>query len=207
MATWGYVLVSPDEPDPSTQVQALRAAGVAPRRITTEHLDLTQPATRPGLEQLLSQLGARDVLAVYRLDRLGRSLAHLVRLVEDLLARGVHVRSLTEGLDTGADGGVTAAAFTALAGFDRSLAQTRATLAAAKTKAKGRSLGRTSEVTVQQWRLVHQMHNAGEPRTAIIATSGLSRAIVGRVLRREIASLEKRVAGLDIDDGGLPFYS
>lgn len=207
VATWGYVLVSPDEPDPSVQVQALRAAGIPARRIVTEHLDLAQPTGRPQLQELLNSLRAKDALVVWRLDRLGRSLGHLVRLVEDLAQRGVHVRSLTEGLDTAGDDGATAAAFTTLAGFDRSLAQSRATLAAAKRKAKGHSLGRTFEVSVEQWRLVHQMHRAGGTQHAIARVAQLPRSTVGRVLRREIASLEKRVAGLDIDDGGLPFYS
>ena len=95
----GYMRISTSETLQSTDLQrdALVAAGVDPRNL---HVDMASGAKvdRPGLKECLAYLTAGDVLVVWKLDRLGRSLPHLVGLLENLRGRGVRFRSLTEGM-------------------------------------------------------------------------------------------------------------
>ncbi len=97
----GYMRVSSADDRQSTDLQrdALLAAGVDPRHI---HQDRASGARddRVGLKACLGYLASGDVLVVWKLDRLGRSLTHLLAIVADLKARGIAFRSLTEAMDT-----------------------------------------------------------------------------------------------------------
>lgn len=191
VAVWGYARVSTVDQDPALQFDALRRSGVEEVRIVTDHASGTRE-DRPGLVQLLSQLQTGDVLVVWKLDRLGRSLSHLVSVVEDLGRRGVEFRSLTEALDTTTPAGrLLFHVVAAVAQFEREMTAERTRAALAAARAKGGPLGRPSRVNEHQWRMVHRMHEAGETQHVIAATTGLSRAVVGRVLRGEIASLAR----------------
>lgn len=81
------------------QLDALLAAGADRVHIVVDHASGTKES-RPGLDELLSRLEASDVLTVWKLDRLGRSLSHLIRVVDELGDRGVEFRSITVALDT-----------------------------------------------------------------------------------------------------------
>lgn len=207
VTVWGYARVSTIEQDPAAQVAALLAAGVDEDRIVVDKASGSR-ADRPGLARILDAAEAGDVITVWRLDRMGRSLSHLVQLVEELGRRDVHLRSLTESIDTQTSTGrLILHIFGAIAEFERSLVRERTELALAQARAKGRQLGRPSAVSVHQWRLAHQMEAAGESHRVIASTTGLSRSVVGRVLRGEIASVTARFAGAPLDDGGLPLYA
>jgi DNA invertase Pin-like site-specific DNA recombinase len=93
----GYARVSTTDQQPQLQVDALTAAGCY--RVFTETASGTR-SDRPTLEQLLDQLRPGDTLIVWKLDRLGRSLRHLVDTVTGLAERGVGFRSLQEAIDT-----------------------------------------------------------------------------------------------------------
>src|SRR5215212_6301886 len=136
----GYARVSTDEQTLALQLDALKASGCD--RLFT---DIASGATavRPGLSEALGQCRAGDTLVVWRLDRLGRSLRHLIETVTALAERGVGFKSLTESIDTTSPGGKLAFhLFGALAEFERDLirARTRAGLTAAR--ARGRTGGR-----------------------------------------------------------------
>lgn len=150
MAAIGYARVSTADQDPALQVAALRAAGCA-------HLFEDQAsgarADRPGLAEALAYLRAGDTLVVWKLDRLGRSLSHLIDVVRDLDSRGIGFRSLTEAIDTATPGGrLIFHLFGALAQFERDLIRerTRAGLRAAGTG--GRKGGRRAVVTPEKLR-------------------------------------------------------
>ncbi|HIA8142179.1 TPA: recombinase family protein [Escherichia coli] len=81
------------------QRDALIAAGVDPRHLHQDHASGARD-NRPGLNSCLAELREGDVLIVWKLDRLGRSLSHLLRIIEDLKIRGIAFRSLTESIDT-----------------------------------------------------------------------------------------------------------
>lgn len=197
MTVWGYARVSTVDQDPATQFDALQRAGVDEDHIVTDHVSGTRSA-RPGLDRLLEQLQPGDVLTVWKLDRLGRSVSHLVALVHQLGECGVEFRSLTEALDTTTPAGRLLFHLVAsVAQFERELTVERTKAALALAKRSNKTLGRPSKVTQNQYRLIHQMHAAGASHSVIASTVGLSRPVVGRVVRGEIASLD-RFAGEEV---------
>lgn len=99
VTVWGYARVSTVDQDPAPQFAALRQAGVEEANIVVDHASGTRE-DRPGLVRLLGEMASGDVLTVWKLDRLGRSVSHLVNVVDDLGRRGIEFRSLTEALDT-----------------------------------------------------------------------------------------------------------
>lgn len=203
MTVWGYARVSTSDQDAGLQFDALRRAGVEDGRIVTDHASGTREE-RPGLTRLLGDLEEGDVLTVWKLDRLGRSVSHLVSVVDELGRRGVEFRSLTEALDTTTPGGrLLFHVMAAVAQFERELVVERTRAALAVAKAQNRQLGRPSNVNEHQFRLIHQMAGAGMTHAVIAASTGLSRAVVGRVLRGEIASLGRFSRDTD---GALPLY-
>ena len=135
----GYARVSTAEQDLSLQLDALRQAGCAEEEIFLDVASGTY-TTRPGLEACLQALTMGDTLVVWRLDRLGRSMLHLVTVIAELGRRQVSFRSLCDGaLDTTtATGELVFHIFSALAQFERRLIQerTRAGLAAARARGK-----------------------------------------------------------------------
>lgn len=197
MAVWGYARVSTVDQDTAAQFAALRKAGIEPDRIVTDHASGTRQE-RPGLTRLLEQLEPGDVLTVWKLDRLGRSVSHLVSVVEDLGRRGVEFRSLTEALDTTTAGGrLLFHVAAAVAEFERELIVERTRAALDVARSRRRQLGRPSSVNKHQFQLIHRMAGEGKPHRIIAASTGLSRAVVGRVLRGEIASMDRFTKGVE----------
>src|SRR5690554_1603176 len=99
----GYARVSTEDQKLDLQMQALRKAGCD--KIFTDHGISGKAFDRPGLEHALEALQPQDTLVVWRLDRLGRSLKHLVELMDCLGRREVHFHSLSESIDTASSGG------------------------------------------------------------------------------------------------------
>ena len=95
----GYARVSTGQQDLQLQLDALDKAGVSRKLVFTDKVSGAK-TSRPGLDACLQQLQSGDTLLVWRLDRLGRSLRHLVDLIEDLRQRGVGFRSLCDGGST-----------------------------------------------------------------------------------------------------------
>jgi len=122
----GYARVSTSDQDVSLQWEALRRAGCQEPLIFCDTVSGAHTA-RPGLEACIRALAPGDMLVVWRLDRLGRSMAHLVTLIEGLLQRQVGFRSLSDGAidTTTASGELVFHIFSALAQFERRLIQER----------------------------------------------------------------------------------
>jgi DNA invertase Pin-like site-specific DNA recombinase len=141
-------------------------------------------ADRPALEQLLDQLRPGDTLVVWKLDRLGRSLRHLVGTVTGLADRGVGFRSLQEAIDTTTPGGkLVFHVFAALAEFERDLVRERTSAGLAAARARGRRGGRPSVMNADKLRVAREMFASGQYTVAAIAkTLGVSRASVYRHL-------------------------
>ena len=136
----GYARVSTDEQTLNLQLDALKAAGC--ERVFTDRVSGAK-AERPGLQQALDQLRAGDTLVVWRLDRLGRSLRHLIETVTNLEQRGVGFKSLTEAIDTTSSGGkLVFHIFGALAEFERDLIRERTQAGLSAARARGRVGGR-----------------------------------------------------------------
>ena len=145
---------------------------------------------RPELTRILDHLRKGDTLVVWRLDRLGRSLRHLVETVNALAEREVGFQSLRESIDTNTAGGrLVFHIFAALAEFERDLIgeRTRAGLAAAR--ARGRKGGRKTVMTPEKLAVARSMYDSGEHTVAAIAdVVGVSRASIYRHLKRSPAA-------------------
>ena len=139
----GYARVSTGDQDLSLQIDSLLGLGVSEDLIFTDKISGAKPA-RPGLEKCLAQLVPGDTLLVWRLDRLGRSMPHLVELIEELRNRGVGFRSVNDGVidTTSASGELIFHIFSALAQFERRLIQERTRAGLAAARARGRTGGR-----------------------------------------------------------------
>jgi len=136
---FGFARVSTDDQDLSLQIDALTKHGIPKSNIFTDKLSGAR-SDRPGLTQCLDALRPNDVLVVWRLDRRGRSMRHLITLVEDLRGRGIGFRSLNEGAidTTSASGKLIFNIFSALAQFERRLIQERTKAGLAVERARGR---------------------------------------------------------------------
>ena len=139
----GYARVSTADQDLGLQLEALRQAGCRDAWIFRDITSGVRTA-RPGLEACLRALGPGDTLVVWRLDRLGRSMTHLVTVIEELLERQVGFRALCDGAidTTTASGELIFHIFSALAQFERRLIQERTRAGLAAARARGRTGGR-----------------------------------------------------------------
>ena len=112
---------------------------------------------------MLGQLRPGDTVVIWRLDRLGRSLRHLIDLVAELEQRGVGLRSLTESIDTSTPGGrLIFHVFGALAEFERDLIRERTQAGSTAARARGRVGGRPTVWTTEKLRTARAMHESGE---------------------------------------------
>jgi DNA invertase Pin-like site-specific DNA recombinase len=148
MALIGYARVSTAEQDTALQTDALNKAGCD--RIFEDAVSGAK-ADRPGLAAALAYLREGDALVVWRLDRLGRSLPHLIETISALEARGVGFRSLTEAIDTTTPGGrLIFHVFGALGQFERDLIRERTKAGLSAVAARGRKGGRKPVVTADK---------------------------------------------------------
>jgi DNA invertase Pin-like site-specific DNA recombinase len=138
------------------QRDALLAAGVKPSRLYQDHAS-GKKDDRPGLEACLKSLREADTLIVWKLDRLGRNLRHLVNTIHDLMERKIGFRVLTgQGANidtTTASGRLVFGIFAALAEFERELIRERTIAGLASARARGRNGGRPYTMTPAKLRL------------------------------------------------------
>ena len=171
----GYARVSTNTQDEALQLDALQKAGVDRVFIDRASGTLTE---RPGLRSALGCARAGDSLVVWRLDRLGRSLRHLIEVVRDLEERGITLVSLNESLDTSTPGGkLIFHIFGALAEFERELIRERTMAGLAAAKARGRIGGRPTVWTEHKLKTARSMKDSGDyDVTSIARVLGVSRA-------------------------------
>ncbi len=177
----GYARVSTHEQDESLQLDALQKAGAD--RIFVDRVS-GAVQDRPGLTSALDCARHGDSLLVWRLDRLGRSLRHLIDVVRDLEGRGVELVSLTEQIDTSTPGGrLIFHVFGALAEFERDLIRERTHAGLAAARARGRVGGRKPALTPQKAAIARRLYDGKEHTVAEIAkVLGVSRATIYRHL-------------------------
>ncbi|MBA8838831.1 DNA invertase Pin-like site-specific DNA recombinase [Ochrobactrum sp. RH2CCR150] len=137
----GYARVSTDGQKLDLQLDALKKAGCDP--IFIDQGVSGASTERPGLQKVLKRLKKGDTLVVWRLDRLGRSLIHLVDLVNSLGRDGVEFKSMTENIDTSSSGGrLVFHLLAALSEFERSLISERTKAGMEAARRKGKHIGR-----------------------------------------------------------------
>ncbi len=181
---FGYARVSTGEQDARLQHDALKNAGCY--RIFTDTASGSLES-RPELNKLLDQLRPGDTLVVWRLDRLGRSIRHLIDQMADLQDRGVAFRSLQENIDTSSSGGkLIFHIFASLAEFERDLVRERTHAGLQAARARGKVGGRPRLLSGDKLRTAQKLYEQQEMTVAQIGeVLGVSRTTVYRALRRE----------------------
>lgn len=182
----GYMRVSSSDDRQSTDLQrdALLAAGVDERHL---HADRASGAKddRPGLKACMAELRAGDTLVVWKLDRLGRSLPHLLSIVGYLKERGVAFRSLTEAMDTTSpQGEFLFSVFGALAQYERALIRERVNAGLAAARARGRRGGRPRAISEEKLAAIHDALRGGMSKAAACRMFGVKRSTLIEALKR-----------------------
>jgi DNA invertase Pin-like site-specific DNA recombinase len=155
----GYARISQDSQSIDLQIDALRAAGC--EKIFSDTMSGSRN-NRPGLLQALEFVRSADVICVWRLDRLGRSLSHLIGLMQDLERRGIGFRSLTEAIDTTTIGGrLTFNLFASLAEFERSVLRERTRAGLQAARQRGRLGGRPRSLTAEKFEAARRLLESG----------------------------------------------
>lgn len=164
----GYARISTGEQSLDLQRDALRQAGCAE---VFEDSGISGIARRrPGLEAALARLTTGDVLVVWKLDRLGRSLPHLIETVKQLGELGAGFASLSENIDTTTAGGkLVFHIMGALAEFERSLIVERVNAGIAAARKRGKHIGRPRKLTPEQIAHAKQVIEGGLQTPASMA--------------------------------------
>lgn len=180
----GYARVSTTDQDAALQVDALTAAGCYRVFVDTISGSLDQ---RPELTKLLDQLRPGDTLVVWRLDRLGRSIRHLIDQLTALQDKGIGFKSLQETIDTTSPGGrLVFHVFAALAEFERDLIKERTNAGLAAARARGRTGGRPPRLSPHQVTAARRMYEQQDMTVEQIGqVLGVSRTTIYRTLKRD----------------------
>jgi DNA invertase Pin-like site-specific DNA recombinase len=185
----GYARVSTDDQHLDLQRDALTKAGC---NVIYEEKDSGKSADRPELAQALKALRAGDTLVVWRLDRLGRSLPDLVRIVTELEQRGVGFESLTERIDTtSATGKLTFHLFAALAEFERNLIRERTQAGLASARARGRKGGRRPKLDAQARCEIDALLQGGVTAQDVARRFGVARSTLYKCLSSSAPSVDR----------------
>lgn len=183
----GYGRVSTADQDLALQVDALRGAGVAEENLFTDVVSGAR-ADRPGLSALLAVATAGDTIVTWRLDRLGRSVLHLADLAEQLRARGIWLRSLSDGVDTSTTvGRLLYGLLSALAEFERETIKDRVRAGMAAARRSGVHCGRSATLKAEHVADARLRLAAGQPARSVARFFRVSEATLYRALARRPA--------------------
>lgn len=180
---FGYARVSTDEQKLDLQMEALKRAGC--EQIFMDQGISGSAFDRPGLAAALSSLKEGDMFVVWRLDRLGRSLARLISFMEELGGKGIEFRSLCECIDTSSSGGrLIFHMMAALAEFERSLISERTRAGMEAARLQGKHLGRRPSLTVAQIDEARSLIDSrGEFIGDVAQRFGISRRSLSRLIK------------------------
>ena len=179
----GYARVSTEDQNTSLQTDALKNAGC--EQLFEEKIS-GKSKDRPELDICLKVLREGDILVVWRLDRLGRSLEHLVQIIRDLESRKIGFLSLTESIDTtNAGGKLIFHIFAALAEFERNLISERTKAGLKAARARGRKGGRKAKLSIADTRKAAAMLlDPLVTKTEVAKHFGISRVTLNSALVR-----------------------
>jgi len=168
----GYARVSTQDQNMELQRDALQKAGC---QKMFEDITSGSRSQRPGLERALEMLREGDTLVVWKLDRLGRSVKHLVDLISTLAAQGVHFKSLTDSIDTGTPAGrFFFHIMASLAEMERELTVERTRAGLQVAKQLGRRGGRKRQMTDSKIESAKKLLASGMPPKDVARNLGVS---------------------------------
>lgn len=190
----GYARVSTDEQNLELQLEALERAGCG--KIYQDTGVSGTVAKRPGLDRAFAALKRGDTLVVWRLDRLGRSLGHLIQTIGALERRSAHFRSLTETIDTGSSGGrLVFHLMGAMAEFEHALISERTRAGMRVARMNGRAIGRPPALSREQREEIRNSLRRGTKPVRLAERYGVSRRTILRVKEEEKPALFKKEIG------------
>jgi DNA invertase Pin-like site-specific DNA recombinase len=190
---FGYARVSTADQNPDHQIDALRRAGVDEKNIHTDYASGAK-ASRPEFDILMKRLREGDTLKATRLDRISRSLVHLVMLGADLKERGVGLHIIEQGIDTSTpEGRAMFGMLGVMAELQRELILANTTDGLAAARARGRVGGRRPKLTDQQAALAQELYDKREKTVQEIADLfGVPRTTVYGHLNRSAMNARKK---------------
>lgn len=180
----GYARVSTDDQSLNLQLDHLNRDGCD--RIYMEKIT-GRGRHRPALDEALAQLNAGDVLVVWKLDRLGRSLKHLISILQELESRQVGFRCISDGIDTETPSGrLLFHVIGAIAEFECSLISERTKAGLQSARRRGKQIGRPLLIDKNQIRLAHQLSASGKVSHADIAARlNVGKTTLWRAMKRD----------------------
>jgi len=178
----GYARVSTDDQELHLQLDALKEAGCD--KIYTEKAS-GKSSNRPELDKALDTLRRDDIFVVWRLDRLGRSLPHLIETVNNLKERQIGFVSIAETIDTSSPAGeLVFHIFGAIAQFERSLISERTKAGLAAAKRRGKNVGRKPSMSPKDIRLAASMLTSDSiTKTEVAKHFGVSRPTLDKAIK------------------------
>lgn len=190
----GYARVSTQDQNSDLQIDALKLAGCD--KIFCDDGISGSLAKRPALDETLAELRSDDMLVTWKLDRLGRSLGHLIQLIKELDARAIGFQSLSENIDTtNAGGRLIFHVMGALAEFERSLISERTKAGLEAARRRGKTIGRPCKLAPEQVIYARKLLATGVITTKALAADlevsplTLSRALNRMILASKILNL------------------
>jgi DNA invertase Pin-like site-specific DNA recombinase len=187
----GYMRISSEGERQTTDLQkdALLKIGVDPRNIFEDRASGAKN-NRPGLEKALAFLEPGDCLIVWKLDRLGRSISHLLSIINDLNKRNIAFRSITDHIDTTtANGELLFNIFASLAQHERTLIKERVMAGLAAAKKRGRVGGRPRVIDQEKLETIIESLKSGASKASICRTYSIKRSTLYDALNRENVSI------------------
>lgn len=187
----GYARVSTHDQNLDLQIDALKRAGC--EKIFIDKIS-GRAIDRPGLEEALAYIRPKDTIVIWRLDRLGRSVLHLVQLVNEFYEKDIYLKSIQEGFQLDKEnmvGQLTFQIFAVMAEFERNVIKDRTMAGLASSRARGRIGGRKNKLTDNQIQIIVEMDKNKIPITDIAETFNLARTTVYSYLKKDA---EKRIA-------------
>lgn len=184
---FGYMRVSTADERQSVDLQhdALIKAGVDPRHLFQDRVSGAK-TERPGLRKCLADMRDGDTLIVWKLDRLGRSLSHLIRIIEQLKTRRIAFRSLTEGIDTtSSHGEFLLNLFGTLAQYERALITERVNAGLAAARKRGRSGGRPLAINEEKFSQIILTLESGASKASVCRAFNIPRSTLLDTLKRK----------------------
>ena len=188
----GYARISTNDQNLDLQLDALRLHGC--KKFYSDIVSGAK-ANRPGLDEMLKNAREDDVIVIWKLDRLGRSLKHLVDLVAELNERKIGLQSLNDPIDTTtAQGRLVFNIFASLAEFEREIIRERTNAGLAAARARGRTGGRKpglSEDAQRKARIAESYYKEGMPVNQIAKNLNISKATLYKYLRFRKVEISK----------------
>jgi len=181
MTKYGYARVSTRDQSLDLQNDALLAAGVAAENIYSDRITGSSKS-RPGLDALLAEIQPGDQLTIWRLDRLGRSISHIVKLVEDFRERDIALKSVSDGIDTssGTVGMLVLHVLAAVAEMEREVTRERVIAGLEASKRRGVISGRRPSLNSDRKALMATMLREGKTHAQIARAFDVSTRTVTR---------------------------